>query len=327
MPYSAEVVRYARAELARQKEELESRQRSRLQEAYVAVPRLREIDNLLRRNMAYAAMAAFSGDGEGNAAMEQARQENLALQQERQALVDAHFAPDWLDESPLCPTCGGSGYLGSNMCRCLHKICSTEQRKSLRRLCTGYERFENFNLEYYSDRIDREFGASHRQIMQRTFERCRQYAENFRLGAPNLLFNGGTGLGKTFLSACIAEVLTDKGYSVAYESAPQLFAKLEKNRFNPSEETRKEVESYMNCDLLIIDDLGTEMPSSFVTAALYSLLNDRLLENKSMLISTNLIAEELAERYSGQIASRLQGNFKVMTFVGEDVRILKNRGY
>ena len=327
MPYSAEVVRYARAELARRKEERESRQRGRLQEAYVTVPRLKEIDNLLRRNMTYAAVAAFSGDGEGSAAMEQARQENQRLQQERQALVEAHFAPGWLDDGPLCERCGGSGYLGSSMCRCLHQICATEQRKSLRRLCTGYEKFENFNLEYYSDRIDREFGASHRQIMQRTFERCRQYAESFRLGAPNLLFNGGTGLGKTFLSACIAEVLTDKGYSVVYESAPQLFAKLERNRFSPTEESRLEAESYVNCDFLIIDDLGTEMASGFVTAALYSLLNDRLLDNKSMLISTNLIAEEMAERYSGQIASRLQGNFKVMTFVGEDVRIRKNRGY
>ena len=325
MPYSAEVIRYARAELARQREEREYTQRVRLEEAYATVPQLKEIDSRLRQNMAQAAMAVFQGEDSG--VMEQAKQENLALQQQRKALLDAHFTPGWLDETPICSNCGGTGYLGSSMCRCLHRLCADQQRRSLHRLCTGYERFENFKLDYYSDRIDREFGASPRQIMQRTFERCRQYAENFRLGAPNLLFNGGTGLGKTFLSAAIAEVLTDKGYSVVYESAPQLFAKLEKNRFNPTEQIRTEVESYTSCDLLIIDDLGTEMPSSFVTAALYALLNDRLLDNKSMLISTNLIAEEMAERYSGQIASRLQGNFKVLTFVGEDVRILKNRGY
>lgn len=326
MPYSAEVVARARAELARQREAQSSRQRSRLEEAYISVPRIKQIDILLRRNMTQAAVAAFSGKGDGYMTMEKAKEENLALQQERKTLETQHFAPGWLDETPVCPRCGGTGYLGSSMCQCLHRLCAQEQRKSLSRLCTGLERFENFKLEYYSDRIDPDFGASHRQIMERTFARCRQYAENFRLGAPNLLFNGGTGLGKTFLSACIAEVLTDKGYSVVYESAPQLFAKLEKNRFNPTEQTRADAESYLSCDLLIIDDLGTEMPGGFVTAALYSLLNDRLLENKSMLISTNLIAEELPERYSGQIASRLQGNFKVLTFLGEDVRVRKNRG-
>ena len=133
-------------------------------------------------------------------------------------------------------------------------------------------------------------------------------------------------MGKTFLSGCIADMVTDKGYSVVYESAPQLFAKLEKNRFNPTEQTRVDVENIMNCDLLIVDDLGTEMPGNFVTAALYALLNDRLLENRSMLISTNLNAEEIAQRYSGQIASRLLGSFKVLTFVGEDIRLMKNRG-
>ena len=140
------------------------------------------------------------------------------------------------------------------------------------------------------------------------------------------MFVGGTGLGKTFLSACIANAVTDKGYSVAYESAPRLFSKLEKNRFNPDEESREAAERFNTCDLLIIDDLGTEMPGNFVTAAFYSLLNDRLLEGKSMIISTNLNVDEIAVRYSPQIASRLQGSFKGLTFVGEDIRVLKNRG-
>ena len=259
--------------------------------------------------------------------MEQARQENQRLQQERQALVEAHFAPGWLDEGPLCERCGGSGYLGSSMCRCLHQICATEQRKSLRRLCTGYEKFENFNLEYYSDRIDREFGASHRQIMQRTFERCRQYAESFRLGAPNLLFNGGTGLGKTFLSACIARTVADRGYSVVYESAGHMFAKLERAKFAGDEHAREECKKYTECDLLIIDDLGTEMGGQFVTAVLYTLINDRLLAGKATIISTNLTNDELEKRYSPQILSRLRGNYRRLPFLGDDIRLLRNRGY
>ena len=140
------------------------------------------------------------------------------------------------------------------------------------------------------------------------------------------MFVGGTGLGKTFLSACIANEVAEKGFSVAYESAPRLFAKLEKNRFTPDEESRRQAEDLLAVDLLIIDDLGTEMSGGFVTAALYSLLNDRLLAGKSMIISTNLNVSEIAKRYSPQIASRLQGNFRGLTFLGEDIRVMKRVG-
>ena len=127
-------------------------------------------------------------------------------------------------------------------------------------------------------------------------------------------------------TACIANAVIDKGVSIVYESAPQLFAKLEKNRFSPDDESREAVAEMENCQLLILDDLGTEMPGNFVTAALYSLLNDRLLDNKAMIISTNLNIDEIARRYSPQIASRLQGNFRQMPFVGQDIRVLKNKG-
>lgn len=324
--YSAEIIKIAQNTLAQRKEENHSRYLHRLQQAYEQVPRLRQIDLELRRTMTMAAQAVFAGKEGAQQAMEEAKQANLHLQQERKALEAQHFAPGYLEEASVCDRCGGTGYLGSNMCRCLHTLCAAEQKKQLRRLCTGNEQFDNFRLDLYSDRVDRDLGVSPRAVMERTFQRCRKYATTFQKGAGNLLFNGGTGLGKTYLSACIADVLTDKGYSVAYESAPQLFAKLEKNRFDPNDQTRAECAAINGCDLLIIDDLGTEMPGNFVTAALYALLNERLLENKSMLISTNLNADELAQRYSGQIASRLLGNFTVLTFIGEDIRVLKNRG-
>ena len=162
--------------------------------------------------------------------------------------------------------------------------------------------------------------------MKMNLQCCQNYAKSFKENCGNLMFVGGTGLGKTFLSACIANVVTDKGYSVAYESASQLFRKLERNRFNPTEETRAEADQIMNSDLLIIDDLGTELPGNFVTAALYDLLNERLLAGKAMIVSTNLTKDEIAQRYSPQIASRLNGNFTGLTFVGEDIRVLKNRG-
>ena len=326
MAYSAEVVRRARQILAQKKADRESMNNQRLFEAYAKVPRIKEIDLELRRSMTSVAQAAFAKGEDAQAAMEEVKQANLSLQAQRQALIDANFAPGYLDDAPICDRCGGSGYLGTAMCSCLRSLCAEEQRKELAHLTTGNEHFDAFRLDYYPDTVDRAYGASPRAIMELTLKNCRQYAEAFAEEAGNLLFIGGTGLGKTYLSACIANEVTNRGFGVAYESAPNLFSKLEKNRFNPDEQSRAEVEKFISCDLLIIDDLGTEMPGNFVTAALYSLLNDRLLAGKSMIISTNLNVDEIARRYSPQIASRLQGCFKRLTFVGQDIRVLKGRG-
>ena len=325
MPYSAEVMRRARQRLASAKADKESVYQEHLHNAYGKVPRLRQIDMLLRKSMALAAQAVFTKGGDAVSAMEQVKNANLALQQERQELIEQNFEKGYLDDSPICVHCGGNGYVGTAVCRCLAELCRQEQRQELALLTTGEECFSAFRLDYYSDQSDRKYGASPRTIMEGNLRICQRYAAGFD-GSGNLLFVGNTGLGKTFLSACIANVVTDRGFSVAYESAPHLFAKLEKNRFNPDEDSRAEAAKFTSCDLLIVDDLGTELPGNFVTAALYSLVNDRLLAKKGMLISTNLNIDEIAKRYSPQIASRLQGSFKGLTFVGEDIRLLKNRG-
>ena len=327
MAYSAEVVKRARARLAQAKEDRESENRQHLAVAYAQVPRIREIDMQLRRTMAQAAQAAFLQGSDGRELLEEARVKNLELQQERAILAMEHFEEGFLDESPICDNCGGSGYVGSTMCECLRELCRQEQKKEVTILAGSRETFNQFNLDYYPDRLDPKIGASPRAIMERNFKICRTYALTFAPSAGNLLFVGGTGLGKTFLSACIARAVADRGYSVVYETANHLFGKLEQARFNSNEETRREAAKFTDCDLLIIDDLGTEMPGQFVTAALYSLLNDRLLAGKPMVISTNLNVEEMARRYSPQISSRLHGGFQRLTFVGEDIRVLKNRGY
>lgn len=327
MAYSTDVVRRARQRLASAKADRDSENQQHLQEAYRQVPRIREIDLLLRRSMALAAQAVFTQGGDPRLAMEQVKEANLALQQERQELAALHFEEGYLDDSPICGLCGGSGYIGTTMCECLRELCRQEQKKELSLLASNDERFEKFRLDYYPDRADPKYGASPRTIMDRNFQICRKYAASFGPGNGNLLFVGGTGLGKTFLSACIARSVADKGFSVAYESAPHLFSKLEKDRFNPDEQSHEEVARLASCDLLILDDLGTELPGNFVTAALYSLVNDRLLAGKAMVISTNLNVDEIVRRYSPQIGSRLQGSFQRLTFVGEDIRVLKNRGF
>ncbi len=325
MAYSAEVVQRARQRLAQAREDRESENRQHLAAAYQRLPRLREIDIELRRTMAQAAQAAFLQGSDGRELLEQAKQQNLALQQERQMLAETCFEPGYLDDSPLCHICGGTGYVGSNMCECLRELCRQEQKKEVSILSGSTDSFQKFRLDYYPDRIDPKYGASPRTIMERNFQCCRRYALSFSGDAGNLLFVGGTGLGKTFLSACIARTVADRGFSVAYETANHLFGKLEQAKFNPSEESRREADMLLTCDLLIIDDLGTEMPGQFVTAALYGLLNDRLLAGKPMVISTNLNVEEMNRRYSPQIASRLHGSFQRLTFVGEDIRVLKGR--
>ena len=326
MGYSSEVVQRARNRLAQAKEDRESENRQHLAEAYARVPRIREIDILLRRTMAQAAQAAFRQGSDGRELLEQARIQNLELQQERALLLFENFEEGFLDETPICEICGGTGYLGANMCECLLELCRQEQKKEIAVLTGGKESFAQFRLDYYSDHVDPKYGASPRTIMEKNFQNCRRYAQTFGPNSGNLLFVGGTGLGKTFLSACIARAVAERGFSVVYETAGHLFAKLEQAKFGGGEEAKKEVEKYTACDLLILDDLGTEMPGQFVTASLYGLLNDRILYNRSMVISTNLNVDDMARRYSPQIASRLHGSFSRLTFVGEDIRVLKNRG-
>ena len=324
MGYSIEVVRRARERLAQARSERERENREHLRMAYEQQPRLQEIDRQLRMTMAKAAMSAFAG-GEAERLMEEAKRQNLSLQHERRQIVEGCFEPGFLDESPICPVCSGSGYVGSSMCSCLAELCRQEQKKELTFLSAGQESFDQFRLDYYSDKPT-PAGYVPRVIMEKTYNTCRRYAFGFHDKAGNLLFSGNTGLGKTFLSACIARAVADQGYSVVYESAGKLFQTLEKARFEANDENRRAAAKYAECDLLIVDDLGTELPGQFVTAALYSLINDRLLELRPTIISTNLSEEELIRRYNPQIASRLRGSYKRVAFVGDDIRLLKNRG-
>lgn len=327
MPYSSEVVQRARNRLAQAKEDRESENRQHLAEAYARVPRIKEIDMLLRRTMGAGRPGGFFCRAAMAGNCWKSRIQNLELQQERAILAPGRISRRGiLDETPICEICGGTGYIGSNMCECLRELCRQEQKKELAVLTGGKESFSQFRLDYYSDFTDTKYGASPRTIMERNFQNCRRYATTFSANSGNLLFVGGTGLGKTFLSACIARAVADRGYSVVYETAGHLFSKMEQAKFSGSEEAKKEIVKYNTCDLLILDDLGTEMPGQFVTASLYGLLNDRILYNKPMVISTNLNVDEIARRYSPQIASRLHGNFVRLTFVGEDIRVLKNRG-
>ena len=326
MGYSAEVVKRARARLSQAKLDRELENRQHLAIAYQQVPRIREIDKQLQQTMLQAASAAFTPGADVSAQLEQAKQNNLSLQEERRRLAQLHFEEGFLDETPICPLCGGEGYVGTQMCECLQELCRQEQKKELTLLTGGQEHFGQFRLDYYPDRIDPNLGVNIRGLMEKTYETCRRYAATFGSRSGNLLFSGETGLGKTFLSACIARAVAENGHSVVYETAGHLFTALERAKFGGSEEERRSVEKYTDCDLLIVDDLGTEMPGQFVTSSLYNLVNDRILSGKATIISTNLNTEDLSKRYSPQIASRLRGNYLRVPFLGDDIRMKKNWG-
>ena len=321
MAYSEAVLHRARERLLQEKNLYEAETAARRAQVLQAYPRLREIDQALRQSVAGAVAAAFRKGEDTTAAIAALKEKNLALQREREwILASAELDESVLDPPPFCPHCGGSGYVGSSMCECLRELCRQEQKKELSSLLGGKESFDGFRLDLYPTEPDPNLGVSPRQLMERTFRRCRRYAREFGAGAPSLLFTGAPGLGKTFLSACIARAVADNGFSVVYDTAGKLFSDFEAVKFggNQQDLTRK----YLQCDLLIIDDLGTEMTTQFTQSVLYRVLNDRLLENRPVIVSTNLSDQALRQRYSAPIASRLLGAFEVCLFLGQDIRQL-----
>lgn len=323
MAYSEAVIRRARRRLAEAKDRREAEYAGQLAEAYEKFPRLRQIDRQLRRTAAEAVCTSLSRGSDPAAAIDALKEKSLRLQQERKALLDAAEKEGvTVNDAPVCPLCGGSGYVGAKMCSCLQELCRQEQNRELTALfVTGQECFENFSLDYYSDAYDENWGASARQLMRCNLNYCKKYAAAFGGKSGSLLFVGATGLGKTFLSACIARQVADSGFSVVYETAGKLFADFEAEKFGASqEENRGRSRKYLECDLLIIDDLGTEMTTQFTISALYTVINTRMMESRATVISTNLADTEIEGRYSPQIASRILGTFRLVQFAGDDIR-------
>ncbi len=316
-----------RLEADNQKDE-QARERLR-QRVYTQLPRVADIDRTIAGSFAEAAYAALdAGGGDPEKVLHEVAMENLALQAERAELMSgAGFAPDCLDEKPRCRKCGDRGFIGTKICDCLLRYYKTEQTKELSQLLKlGEETFDAFSLEYYDDKPGRD-GVVPREQMEVVYEICLQYARKFGGERDNLFMTGEPGLGKTFLSTCIARVVAEAGWSVVYDTAVSLFSRFEEARFNRAgadpEELQAELERYMRCDLLILDDLGTEMSTSFTVSTLYDLINTRVRSGKKTIINSNLNLEEIRRRYSPQIASRLAGDFTLLRFVGRDIRLQK----
>lgn len=310
----------ARFDQAKQRREAEMEQRRR--EVYERKPRLREIEQALRGTMSRIVAAAAKKGEDPLPALRKLREENLSLQQERvNLLAEMGYPADYLEDKPACSLCGDTGYDSRGVCRCLREYYAREQLAELSRLLPlGEARFENFRFDLYDGTEWEGYGISPRANMEHNFDVCRDYANQFSRGGGNLLLSGGTGLGKTFLSACIARVVSEGGFSVVYDTAISIFARMEDAKFRPDETNAADVRRCEGCDLLILDDLGTEMTTSFVQSALYQLVNGRMLSGKATIINTNLAPQELAARYGAPVLSRIEGTYEILPFFGDDIR-------
>ena len=325
MAYSSEVIRRATARLENRRSAQAAAHRALQAEVYSALPEVQQIDIRLRATVVALAAAAFDRSADPAPRIAQMRAQNQALQQRRAELLTGHgYAADCLDEKPVCPKCKDRGWIGSNMCECLQALCAEEEIASLSSLLDlGEQSFETFSLDWYSPAFDDTLGMSQREWMGMVKKTCLNYAQKFgKFVVHNLFLTGAPGLGKTFLSACIARVVCEAGYSVVYDTAVHIFTSFEDAKFGRGgEEAARDAQRYLACDLLILDDLGSELTSQMSQSALYTIINTRLMEDKHTVISSNLSLKDVRSRYQPMIASRLEGEYRELDFVGEDIRI------
>lgn len=328
MAYDGKIMRQAIARLEADKQRRAEEFARRREALYRAEPRLQAIEQQLRSTMSKIIAGALQRGTDPLPAIRVIQDENLELQRQRaELLLSMGYPMDYLEEKAACDKCNDSGFCGDKVCSCLQKYYNAQQKKELSPLLGfGNQSFDTFSLEWYPTRVNERMGCSAREHMEHVFESCSNFARHFEKHGGNLLLTGPTGVGKTFLSACIAREVTERGFSVVYDTAPNIFRVMENEHFHRGEEdVSSAVERFFRCDLLIIDDLGTELLTPFIQSAFYRIVNTRLMTGKSTVISTNLSPNEIFERYSSQILSRIEGEYEILPCFGDDIRILKRQ--
>lgn len=328
MGYSKKVFRAAEAKLSERKQDAEREAEERRRAIYRQLPRTEELVKGIAGSGIRAARAVVRG---GNAAeeLEKLRAENLKMQQELRTLLHENgyrenvFEPDY-----SCKRCNDTGYYEQDnitlMCPCLKKALSECACEELNRYAPlDQSTFDNFSLDFYPTEPNRHHIIP-RVHMEKVYRFCRNYAENFSLRSQNLLLYGATGLGKTHLSLAIANEVIQKGFGVIYVSAPSLIQQYEQ-RMRSGSYDEDLLDMVTDCDLLIIDDLGSEFTNQFTVPHIYNLINSRLLLSLPIIISTNLSMKELERQYSYRMVSRLSGETEKLNFFGNDIRIEKKK--
>ncbi len=294
---------------------------ARKEKLHMLFPEIEAIDNVLAETGMKIFSAALSGEGDIGKKMEEFKRANDELLSARREILLSHGYPaDFSDIKYECDKCRDTGYVDGKMCSCMRRdlVMAGYESAGVGKLIAK-QNFDNFDLSYYS--------GAEREQMARVYNSVKSFAADFQENnARNLLFIGMTGLGKTHLSSACAKAVIDRGFDVVYESAQNIFSDFEHERFSRgynSEETSVKTDRYFECDLLIIDDLGTELVNQFTTSCLYNIVNTRMCSGKSMIINTNLKRGELMEKYQDRITSRLFGEFEICLFAGRDIRSQK----
>jgi DNA replication protein DnaC len=299
----------------------------RREEAYELIPELKEIEDKIISLSARSGRLALYGDED---ALKDLREKTSELKSRQiNLLVEQGLPADFLELQYHCNKCKDTGYIGNEKCSCFKQAISDllYAGSNIKSILVR-ENFSKFSFRYYSDDyIDESIGMSPLTNMQKVVANCKNFIRHFNKNNDNLLLLGNTGVGKTFLANCIARELLDRGYTVIYLTAFRLFDILEKNKFAKDEdrayEAANQFEYILDCDLLIIDDLGTELNNSFTNSQLYLIINERLLRQKSTVISTNLSLTNINTTYGERIFSRIASNYSVHRIIGEDIRLHK----
>lgn len=290
---------------------------------YGKFPRLAEIDTEIASISVIQAKKLIEGD---ESALLQLKEQIAALSDEKKQLLLINGYPSDYFEAPYsCPDCKDTGYIGNQKCHCFRQaaIDLIYTQSNIRQILEQ-ENFQNFSYDYYSDSITNpSTGLSALATAKQAVAFCMDFINTFDTDFKNLFFYGDTGTGKTYLSNCVAKELLDTGHSVIYFTASSLFQIFEKNSFRRETETSGDYQNIFNCDLLIIDDLGTELSNSFTTSQLFLCLNERILRQKSTIISTNLALGQLVDIYSERTFSRISSSYTIIKMFGNDIRIQK----
>ena len=292
----------------------------RAEEIYAKIPRVREIDVALSRTALEIMSAISNGKESADEALARVRARNASLMEERGALLtSAGYTESYTDVRYDCEKCGDTGYIDGKMCECMKRelVMAGYESSGLGRLIAT-QSFENFSLDYYKT------GDANYRNMELYYTSLRSFAQRFSSDTyKNFLLIGGTGLGKTHLSTSVAKTVIERGFDVLYVSAIDMFADFEQKQFGNGEDNTRR---YFDCDLLIIDDLGTELTNQFTVSCLYNVINSRINTAKSTFINTNLSKKEIEAKYSERITSRLFGEYYPLVFSGIDIRKQKMMG-
>ena len=297
----------------------------RLETAYKNIPALKTINDNIASTSVEAARKKLEEDHTGYQLLKE-KLDDLRL--EKAALLqNAGYTPDYFDGFYTCTECQDTGYVSGKKCHCFkQEIINVVYSQSNIKEILSRENFSSFSYEYYSD-TDRHptTGLSSLETTRLAVEKCKDFINNFEQKPKNLLFLGNTGVGKTFLSNCVAKELLEKGYSVIYFTAFQLFDILSKGVFSRDADAIAAHQNIFDCDLLIIDDLGTELSNAFTSSQLFLCVNERILRQKSTIISTNLDVAQIVDLYSERTLSRISSNYTILELFGDDIRLQKRQ--